>query len=95
MKNIAFFILIVISLPAFAEYRVYQYLIKSKNLTHQVSTGDAQMEISTFDPQTFIRYHGGHSAIDVHYKELGCAKDILVKEWTIVLTLQRGLHFED
>ena len=48
-----------------AEYRVYQYYVKSKNLTMQIGSGDAQLLLTTLDPSAMIAYHGGPSAVDV------------------------------
>jgi hypothetical protein len=46
-----------------AEYRVYQYMIKSKNLTAQIESGEAQPFITTLDPQSLLAYHGGTSSL--------------------------------
>ncbi len=48
---------------AYAEYRVYQYYVKANNDLPY----DAQsyMTLSTFDPVSFVAYHGGRESIKV------------------------------
>ncbi len=50
---------LLISSSGFAEYRAYQYLVKS-NDTYAVATrANAQYIVSTLNPQMFQSYHGG------------------------------------
>ena len=46
-----------------AEYRVYQYYVKSKNPFVQDSK--AYLRTDTLDPESYVRYHGGHDSIEV------------------------------
>jgi hypothetical protein len=55
-----------------AEYRVYQYFIKTKKpqlkVVDTVTTEDtkpSQLVSSTLDPFSFLAFHGGHSALSI------------------------------
>lgn len=50
------------SLTSYAEYRVYQYYVSSKN-----PTAEALPEIitSSLDPVSYLAYHGGTNAITI------------------------------
>ena len=66
MKNkaiVALFILFFHS-QVFAEYRVYQYYVRTKiqNLTKV----DAELVTSTLNPVAYIAYHGGNESIEVN-----------------------------
>jgi hypothetical protein len=43
------------------EYRVYQYLIREKN----IEVGPTLMDISTLDPVGYLAYHGGIRSLDL------------------------------
>jgi hypothetical protein len=43
------------------EYRVYQYLIRDKNMEE----GPTQIDISTLDPVGYLAYHGGSRSLDL------------------------------
>lgn len=62
----------------FAEYRVYQYYIKSKvkNLD-QVSS---YLVTSTLDPKSYIAYHGGSDSIELN----------LLRSWMCMGNTSRG-----
>ena len=61
---ILFFICgILTSLNAKAEYRVYQYYVKSK--IHQPQDKEAYKVTSTLNPVAYKAYHGGDEAIKV------------------------------
>ena len=46
-----------------AEYRVYQYLIKSKNSLAQ----NHKTITSSLNPVAYLAYHGGNTAIDLEF----------------------------
>lgn len=48
-----------------AEYRVYQYLVKPKNMAAMVTQVQARPVRSTLNPVAFLSYHGGKSAVDI------------------------------
>jgi len=51
--------MLVFALPTFAEYRVYQYMIRN---TAQQSSSVVE---STLSPTSFLAYHGGSRAIKI------------------------------
>lgn len=57
---------LLISLPqlAKAEYRVYQYIVKNK-VSDPKDQKPGVIKTSTFDPVSYIAYHGGASLITV------------------------------
>lgn len=48
-----------------AEYRVYQYLVKPKNMAAMVTQVQARPVRSTLNPVAFLSYNGGKSAVDI------------------------------
>jgi hypothetical protein len=46
---------------AHAEYRAYQYLVKSQDPYAIATKAQAQYIVSTLNPQMFKSYHGGNS----------------------------------
>ncbi len=50
---------------AHAEYRVYQYLVKPKNMAAMVTQVQAKPVRSTLNPVAFLSYNGGKSAVDI------------------------------
>lgn len=50
---------LLLCLSAHAEYRVYQYLVKSRNTQAMVTESAARPVVSTFNPVAFKAYHGG------------------------------------
>ena len=47
------------SISAHAEYRAYQYIVKTNDPFAVATKSNAQYIVSTFNPQMFQRYHGG------------------------------------
>ena len=60
----------LLSSAAFAEYRVFQFYVKSQNKYSM--DRQAYLVTSTMDPVTYQAYHGGESAINTD----------LVRTWT-------------
>jgi hypothetical protein len=58
LKGIPILILVT-SLPVFAEYRAYQYLVKSTDPYAVATKAPARYILSTLNPQMFKSYHGG------------------------------------
>lgn len=46
-----------------AEYRVYQYYVKSK--TQNINSSDAQIITSTLNPRSYLSYNGGSSSVEI------------------------------
>lgn len=63
------FLLALLSLYSFsvrAEYRAYQYIVKTNDPYAVANRAPAQYIVSTLNPQVFKSYHGGSSvSIDV------------------------------
>ena len=60
LKTLCF---LVLSQTAMAEYRVYQYYVKSKIPT--IRDVKAYIVTSTLDPVSYIAYNGGSTAIKI------------------------------
>ena len=61
-KKLVFFLLTLItSFGAKAEYRAYQYLVKSNDPYAVATKAQAKYIVSTLNPQMFKSYHGGSS----------------------------------
>lgn len=56
-------LLLLTSLTAHAEYRVYQYVVKSRLKAPHAEKG--YVVTSTLDPVSYIAYHGGQDSIKV------------------------------
>ena len=54
---------IVLSYSARAEYRVYQYYVKSRFILPQDK--NSYIVTSTLDPVSYVAYHGGYDSIKV------------------------------
>ena len=56
-------VILLITLPfsfsAFAEYRAFQYLVKTNDPYAVATKSNAQYIVSTLNPQMFQSYHGG------------------------------------
>lgn len=52
-------LLTLFTTSAFAEYRAYQYLVKTSDPFAKATKAEAQYTISTLSPQMYGRYHGG------------------------------------
>ncbi len=61
--KILIFIPFFFSFSIFAEYRAYQYLVEPKNIGQ--FSGDAFIDISSLDPQSYYAYHGGSNSIKI------------------------------
>lgn len=54
------------SFSASAEYRAYQYLVKTNDAYAVATKSNAQYIVSTLNPQMFKSYHGGsHVSVDL------------------------------
>ncbi len=60
-KIFASLLLIGLSQAAQAEYRAYQYIVKSQDPYAVATKSNAQYIVSTLNPQMFKSYHGGNS----------------------------------
>jgi len=54
-----FGLILFLCYPVFAEYRAYQYLVKSSDPYAVATKARAQYLVSTLSPQMFKSYHGG------------------------------------
>ena len=60
MNKVIFTILtFMASYNSFAEYRAYQYLVKTNDSYAVATKANAQYLVSTLNPQMFKSYHGG------------------------------------
>lgn len=62
-KLISSIALLFLCSTALAEYRVYQYYVKSKNTL--VQDQQAYLVTSSLDPSSYVAYHGGEDSIEV------------------------------
>ncbi len=62
-KAFVFSIIALVSMAAKAEYRVYQYVVKSKLKAPHAEQG--YVVTSTLDPVSYVAYHGGDTSIKV------------------------------
>ena len=61
-KNaLTFLIFFSVSFSTSAEYRAYQYIVKSNDEFAVATKANAQYIVSTLNPQVFQSYHGGRS----------------------------------
>ena len=67
MKKLAFTVLFSLSsASALAEYRAYQYLVKTNDPYAVATKAQAQYIVSTLNPQMYKSYHGGsHVSVDL------------------------------
>ncbi|MDD0853104.1 hypothetical protein HBN50_08350 [Halobacteriovorax sp. GB3] len=70
MKHLCFISLFTLCLSASAEYRVYQYQVKSK--MERYSKQGNYLVTSTLDPVSYLSYHGGSDSIRID----------LLRSWT-------------
>lgn len=63
MKKISILILLACSLPVFAEYRVYQYIVKN-NIDH-IDSPKSHLVTSSLDPMSYKAYNGGSLLVSV------------------------------
>lgn len=64
MKGSIILLLTLSISPAFGEYRVYQYYVRSK--LQNINPGNAQLVTSTLNPTSYVAYHGGRGSIEVN-----------------------------
>jgi hypothetical protein len=64
MKKIILILFIILSPAIFAEYRVYQYYVKSK-YNYQIEGNKPYLVTSTLDPVSYVAYNGGNDSIEV------------------------------
>ncbi len=77
----------LLSLPAFGEYRVYQYYVRSK--LQNINPTNAQLVTSTMNPTTYVSYHGGKASIEVNLlRSWVCMGDTSKKP---ICTMNEGL----
>ncbi len=55
------FLLLLLTVNAYAEYRAYQYIVKSSDPYAVATRAPAQYIVSTLNPQMYKSYHGGNS----------------------------------
>lgn len=58
----ALFLTLLVTSIASAEYRVYQYYVKSKY--NFIQDNPAYLVTSSLDPVSYVAYHGGEEAIE-------------------------------
>lgn len=64
-KKIAFILFLTLfSFLALAEYRVYQYYVRSK--VQNLNPNQSTLVTSTLDPKSYVSYHGGRDSIEVN-----------------------------
>ncbi|MBC7714190.1 MAG: hypothetical protein H7177_12675 [Rhizobacter sp.] len=64
-KKILFTIILAATVsPAFGEYRVYQYYVRTK--VDNINPGNAQVVTSTLNPTSYAAYHGGKLSLEVN-----------------------------
>ena len=65
-KNTTILILLMLSNTAMAEYRAYQYIVKSKiKNSSQILNSKSTIISSTLSPVSFIAYNGGTNIIEI------------------------------
>jgi len=60
-KALTVVLLMTQSFYSFAEYRVYQYLVKTNDPYASATRAKAQYIVSTLNPQMYKSYHGGQA----------------------------------
>lgn len=65
MNNGFFFIILstLVCFEASAEYRVYQYYVRSK--VQNINPSKAEMVTSTLNPRSYAAYNGGNLSVDI------------------------------
>lgn len=61
MKKLFISFTILVSVSAHAEYRAYQYIVKTNDQYAVATKANSQYIVSTLNPQMFQSYHGGSS----------------------------------
>lgn len=57
-------LLLTVISPAFGEYRVYQYYVKSK--VTGINYPNAQIVTSTLNPVSYAAYNGGGNSVEIN-----------------------------
>lgn len=66
MRIFLFVFVSLFSISVRAEYRAYQYIVKTKDPYAVATRAEPQYIVSTLNPQVFKSYHGGSSiSIDI------------------------------
>ena len=66
IKLIPFLVILMLSFNLMAEYRAYQYIVKSKNSTELPNKNvPSSIIVSTLNPISFIAYNGGEKTIAI------------------------------
>lgn len=55
--------MIIFSANTFAEYRVYQYIVKNNVKIKDAPNG--HLVISTLNPRSYLAYHGGSNLVNI------------------------------
>lgn len=63
MKFLVLIMTILTSLSSFAEYRVYQYVVKNK--VPVIDAPKSHLVTSTLDPVSYLSYHGGATLLRI------------------------------
>ncbi len=58
-KKVCALAILFLSIETHAEYRAYQYLVKSNDQYAVATKAQAQYIVSTLNPQMYQSYHGG------------------------------------
>lgn len=59
MKTFVFALFTLVSYSVQAEYRAYQYIVKTNDPFAVATNANAQYIVSTLNPQMYRSYHGG------------------------------------
>lgn len=70
MKRLSLFVILFLPALALAEYRVYQYQVRSRFASNFQSK--PHLVTSTLDPVSYLAYHGGETSIKID----------LMRSWT-------------
>jgi len=63
-KTTIILLTLLFTAPAFGEYRVYQYYVRSK--LQNINPVNASLVTSTLNPTSYVAYHGGKLSIEVN-----------------------------
>lgn len=64
MNKALFILMALMTMPAFGEYRVYQYYVRSK--LQNINPPNAQLVTSTLNPISYAAYNGGKLSVEVN-----------------------------
>ncbi len=63
MLKVSYFLFGILTYSALAEYRVYQYFVRSKNTF--IQDNPSYIVTSSLNPTAYVAYHGGPGNIEV------------------------------